>query len=272
MKQQLEKVDFNPIPKNTFIQDIITRHRSMPWLSDRGMSCICYQDIPHEFLKRLCERKKNKLIFDEEMTKLEFLVHWFKHEFFEWFDKPICKKCRIPTKAQSSTPPNAQQKYLIENYKCEKCERAEAFPRYNDPEKLRTWRKGRCGEWGISFTHMCLALELDARIVYDETDHVWTEVYIKKEQRWVHCDPCEGVIDAPLIYEAGWNKKLSYVIAYSKDEVQDVTWRYSSRHAEVLGRRNFVREEELAKFLADYRVACLAKRPESKQLLLIERF
>lgn len=40
-------------------------------------------------------------------------------------------------------------------------------------------------------------------------------------------------------------KKLTYVLAFSKDEVQDVSWRYSAKHAEMLGRRNECRESWL---------------------------
>lgn len=71
------------------------------------------------------------------------------------------------------------------------------------------------------------------------------KVYLPCAKKWIHCDPCENVIDAPLMYEAGWGKKLSYIIAYSKDEVQDVTWKYSSNHKEVLLRRNMCTENEL---------------------------
>ena len=56
------------------------------------------------------------------------------------------------------------------------------------------------------------ALEFDARYILDWTDHVWAEVYSNSQKRWQHADPCENILDKPLIYEHGWGKKLSYVI------------------------------------------------------------
>lgn len=43
-------------------------------------------------------------------------------------------------------------------------------------------------------------------------------------------------LDTPMMYEAGWRKKLSYVIGFAKDHVMDVTRRYTHKLDEVLER------------------------------------
>lgn len=51
------------------------------------------------------------------------------------------------------------------------------------------------------------------------------------------------------MYERGWKKKLTYIIAHSKDEVQDVTWRYTRDQKAVLARRKICSERSLTQFL-----------------------
>lgn len=55
------------------------------------------------------------------------------------------------------------------------------------------------------------------------------------------------------MYEHGWKRKLDYVISFSKDDIQDVTWRYSNKHKEVLGRRQLCKEDELISALMQLR-------------------
>lgn len=55
------------------------------------------------------------------------------------------------------------------------------------------------------FTLCCRAVGAEARIVYDSTDHVWTEVYSEFEQRWIHCDACEDAWDrVRKLYAISW--------------------------------------------------------------------
>lgn len=73
------------------------------------------------------------------------------------------------------------------------------------------------------------------------------QVYSEAQKRWIHIDPSDDVIDAPLMYQHGWKRKIDYIIAYSNEDIQDVTWRYTNKHAEIKRNRNNCTEPELLK-------------------------
>lgn len=173
------------------------------------------------------------------------LKEWFKNDFFSWVDKPACEGCGGETEGGGPVAPTAQEQGegagRVEGYRCRGCGGEVRFPRYHGrPEVLLRTRRGRCGEWANCFVLCCRALGFDTRMVVDWTDHVWAEVWSAAEGRWLHVDPGEAV-DATLVYEVGWGKQLTYCIAASRDEVQDVTWRYSRDHRATRGRRALVR-------------------------------
>lgn len=182
--------------------------------------------------------------FSDELLKQ--LLRWFKHEFFSWTNQPKCHACSGSTTYAGGSQPTAEEQRghagRVEVYTCTACNATTRFPRYNHPGKLLQTRTGRCGEWANCFTLCCRSMGLEARLASDWTDHVWTEVYSESLGRWLHCDSCENAMDAPLMYESGWGKKLTYVISCARDEVVDVTWRYTKKKEEVLGRRNLVSE------------------------------
>uniref|UniRef100_A0A8C0P5C2 Peptide-N(4)-(N-acetyl-beta-glucosaminyl)asparagine amidase n=2 Tax=Canis lupus familiaris TaxID=9615 RepID=A0A8C0P5C2_CANLF len=221
-------------------------------LQEKALACIPVQELKRrsqEKLSRARKLDKGTKLSDEDFLLLE-LLHWFKEEFFQWVNDILCSKCGGQTKSRGESlfPNDDEMKWganRVEDHYCDVCQFSNRFPRYNNPEKLLETRCGRCGEWANCFTLCCRALGFEARYVWDYTDHVWTEVYSPSQQRWLHCDACEDVCDKPLLYEIGWGKKLSYVIAFSKDEVVDVTWRYSCKHDEVISRRTEVKEELL---------------------------
>ncbi|XP_077347557.1 peptide-N(4)-(N-acetyl-beta-glucosaminyl)asparagine amidase [Lithobates pipiens] len=187
-------------------------------------------------------------INEDDFLILE-LLRWFKEDFFHWVNSLPCSQCNGQTETKESLAPSTDDlrwgASRVENHYCKKCNYINRFPRYNNPEKLLETRRGRCGEWANCFTLCCRAMGLEARYVWDSTDHVWTEMFSSSQNRWLHCDPCENACDKPLLYEIGWGKKLSYIIAFSKDEVVDVTWRYSCKHEEVILRRKEIRESWL---------------------------
>ena len=78
-------------------------------------------------------------------------------------------------------------------------------------------------------------------------------------------------MDKPLVYEAGWGKKLTYVIAFSKDEVQDVTWRYSKDHHETRKRRQLVRPRWLVKTILELTKTRMTRCSQDQSRLLTER-
>ncbi|CAK9823571.1 Peptide-N(4)-(N-acetyl-beta-glucosaminyl)asparagine amidase [Anthophora retusa] len=202
------------------------------------------------------------------------LLHWFKYKFFTWIDSPKCTTCFSECRSLETVPSNNPKCSEIEIYKCTKCAMRVKFPRYSDPEPLLTLRRGRCGEWANVFTLLCRTLGYDARFIHDHTDHVWTEVWSIHEKRWIHLDPCEDIMDRPLMYEKGWKKKLSYVLAFSKDEVQDVTWRYTRDLKGVMKRRNLCSETKLLQFIESlnkYRQSSLNYSASRRQYVIKRR-
>jgi len=100
--------------------------------------------------------------------------------------------------------------------------------RHNDPLEIIAYGKGRCGEFGILFTALCLAHNYRARLILDMTDHVWTEVLDDKTKRWVHVDPTQKKIDDPQMYERDWHKKLKEIYAFENGNMEDVTKTYKT--------------------------------------------
>ncbi|XP_051927065.1 peptide-N(4)-(N-acetyl-beta-glucosaminyl)asparagine amidase isoform X2 [Hippocampus zosterae] len=219
-----------------------------PELQQKARSCIPHKQLLYaakQKLKLAQQAETECKLGEEDFLVLE-LLRWFKHDFFSWVDCLPCNNCGGSTQNSGSLTPTIDDlrwgAQRVENHYCQGCQLCTRFPRYNNPEQLLKTRRGRCGEWANCFTLCCRALCLEARYIWDSTDHVWTEVYSVSQRRWLHCDPCENICDKPLLYEVGWGKKLSYILAFSRDQVVDVTWRYSCKHPEVLSRRTNVQE------------------------------
>lgn len=97
------------------------------------------------------------------------------------------------------------------------------------------------------------------------------QVYSENQMRWIHFDPSENVFDAPLMYECGWNRTIDYVFGFSRHDVQDVTWRYSSRHLDLFLRRSFCSEDELVSVIFTLCKKRQKDLGEAAKQLLIER-
>lgn len=49
------------------------------------------------------------------------------------------------------------------------------------------------------------------------------------------------------MYQYGWKRNISYIIAFSRDDIQDVTWKYYNDHRKLLKNRTRCSEKELLK-------------------------
>ncbi|XP_040403241.1 peptide-N(4)-(N-acetyl-beta-glucosaminyl)asparagine amidase isoform X3 [Cygnus olor] len=249
-----------------------------PSLQQKALASIPLQQLKGKAQKKLSQATrldKGAHVNEEDFLLLE-LLDWFKNDFFHWVNSLPCSRCGGQTEHKSDklTPTDDDLRWnasRVENHYCNQCQFCNRFPRYSNPEKLLETRCGRCGEWANCFTLCCRAVGFEARYVWDCTDHVWTEVYSSSQKRWLHCDPCENACDKPLLYETGWGKKLSYIIAFSKDEVVDVTWRYSCKHKEVLTRRTALSEAILRETINTLNRKRQRSLAESRKRELLQR-
>ncbi|XP_067915959.1 peptide-N(4)-(N-acetyl-beta-glucosaminyl)asparagine amidase [Heterodontus francisci] len=260
----------------THFQDVLMYENTT--LQQKALACIPTQELRKRADEKLsCATKLDSgaTVNLEDFLLLE-LLRWFKQDFFQWVDSLPCNSCGEATQPSGSLPPSSEDlkwsAQRVENHICNKCYTSNRFPRYNHAEKLLETRRGRCGEWANCFTLCCRAMGFEARYVWCTTDHVWTEVYSTSQKRWLHCDPCENVCDKPLLYEIGWGKKLSYIFAFSKDEVVDVSWRYSCKHAELLTRRTKVREGLLRETINKLNAERKHFLPQNRKQELLERY
>lgn len=175
--------------------------------------------------------------------KLIEVTRWFNQDFLKFVkDELDCKFCQGKCKKQKAFPPTFTEKFnganRAEFFKCPNCGAGRRFPRYEYVEPILVSKIGRCGEFVTAFTSILYVLGFDVRSTYDPSDHTWVEVWSESKQRYVAVDPCENTIDAPLMYEEGWGKKLEWVIAIGEYSVVDVTKKYTLHANELSTRRS----------------------------------
>ena len=123
----------------------------------------------------------------------------------------------------------------MEIHRCDKCSYEYSFPRHGQILKIAEAKTGRCSEWSMLFGAFMNALKVETRIVHDFLDHCWNEALLK-----VHMDSTLGYpisLDHPHYYEQNWGKKYEYVLAFSKNAIEDVTQRYTQNLDAVIKRR-----------------------------------
>jgi len=98
--------------------------------------------------------------------------------------------------------------------------------RHDDPFEIINYGQGKCREFSVLFTAICLANGYRARLILDVSDHAWTEVWDVRKKKWAHVDPSEKRLDDPEMYERDWKKNLREVYAFENGKLEDVTKTY----------------------------------------------
>lgn len=171
-------------------------------------------------------------------------LHYFKHDFFKWVNKPPCTQCHedgdnmVPQGGRhwSTSAPNPDQVSVVELYRCRLCNVDVEFKRINNATTLLTTRRGRCGEFVNCFLLILAALlgGVDRlRYIWNQEDHVWCEYYSTSQKRWIHLDPCEAVIDEPLLYCNNWGKAMSYVLGFGSSYCIDLSSKYIAEAKQI---------------------------------------
>ena len=206
------------------------------------------------------------------------LLYWFKNDFFTWCNKPKCSQCHnnqdnmisIGTEISSEE----EQRWLAsrtEVYQCIECDLIARFPRYNSPYKLLETRTGRCGEYANTFGCILNACGFKVRFVDNFEDHVWNEFYSETEKRWIHVDSCENAFDTPLLYEQGWGRVMTFILAHSTEEIVDVTPRYIKCWELCQERRSKENEDKLKELLEGMNISLAVNLSQEKQKEIEER-
>ncbi|KYQ93574.1 hypothetical protein DLAC_04945 [Tieghemostelium lacteum] len=273
--EQKLKQHLSGFPETSLTALIESNYKRVQRYEDKTLQAKALSLLPKSVL---FNRKNERIAPGEE--QLRELLHWFKYDFFKWVDQPNCSTCDGPTQASGSGQPSLDEIMFeagrVEIYQCRQWHTTR-FPRYNHPGKLLETKRGRCGEWANAFTLICRALGYQTRYVLDLTDHVWTEVYVN--DKWTHLDSCEASMDAPLTYEQGWNKTLSYVFAFERDGAFDVTKRYTIKYNQLP--RDKMKDSDLENYLQQFNSFIqsrlvvpdrnsLLKRLESERLELLQ--
>ena len=210
-------------------------------------------------------------------AKIAEITKWFKEDFFTFVKEIRCHNCGAETQQpRAGIPSETEAKHLAQRcelYKCSQCGAITRFPRYNDVCILLETRKGRCGEFVNTFGAILKTLGYDVRLCDDQNDHVWVEFWSDEKGRYVHIDPCENIIDAPLTYEKGWGKKETWVVAVGENQCVDVTSKYTQNIDECIRRRSpRCPEEWYAKYIKfKNKVFLSLNKDESERNEIIER-
>ena len=271
-KKSIEKQKLEEIKQKTLLRDF---HFEDSIRGDMQLISNYKDPETQKKIKEIVPKRKENSTSQEYVKEL---LHWYKKEFFSWCNKPKCPICDSDKNIQnlgacrSNEFEKKYQASTTELYSCLGCGGIEVrFPRYNHPIKLLQTKTGRCGEWANLFGAILYTCGFKTRLVSNYEDHVWNEFYNEEEKRWIHVDSCEEAYDTPLVYEQGWGRVMTFIVAASDEEIVDVTPRYVKDWCIVKERRSEKMENNLKAVIRNYNNLLIGKLSEEEKVKLNER-
>jgi peptide-N4-(N-acetyl-beta-glucosaminyl)asparagine amidase len=271
-KKAIEKQKLEEIKQKTLLRDF---HFEQSIRGDMQLISNYKDPETQKKIREIVPKRKENSTSKEYVKEL---LHWYKKEFFSWCNKPKCPLCDSDKNikplgtCRSNEFEKKYQSYNTELYSCLGCGGVEVrFPRYNSPFKLLQTKTGRCGEWANLFGCILYACGFKTRFVSNYEDHVWNEFYNEEEKRWIHVDSCEEAYDTPLVYEQGWGRDMTFVVAASDEEIVDVTPRYVKDWCIVKERRSDIMESTLKALIRNINSNLYMKLSEEEKEKLKER-
>lgn len=260
--------------------DFVYKYQS-PLSHDLALESIDLEKIYEGVERREQEQEEQGDKPDKE--KLDFqdhvvveLLHFFRHSFFKWVNKPQCPNCKSDENIQgigvTGGPPasqNPDQVGRIEVYKCTKCGKQVTFPRINNPVSLLRTKEGRCGEWVNCFMLLLqatLGADVQIRYIVNYEDHVWCEYYSTNLKRWVHLDPCEDAFDNPTLYCENWGKSMSWVFGFGLGYAVDLSDKYITKPDKQLDKWTMVSHPLVVRKYLEYTNNQLLKKYYTERL------
>ncbi len=239
------------------IRDLTRNRLSYPITRD---ILSLYKNVSKQYVDAPLLKSVNDLVpfkiqkeFDKDLKQdsdylnpIKLLLDWYKKDFMKWMDKtPLCLGCGETTNLQY-VQGNSWIVRGVEYHICTRCNSSQVFPRYGEIENISSNRVGRCSEWSFLFGAVLNSLGISTRIVHDFLDHCWNESLI--DGRWIHVDSTLAYpisYNNPHYYEKNWNKHYLYVLAFSNDDVMDVTMNYTNMLESIIERRQKLKQSDI---------------------------
>lgn len=184
----------------------------------------------------------------------EAVLKWFNEEFMQYMQKPVCHCCQSEVERIISGNVSFEEAeegaITTWRYRCSNCGACTRYPRYSKVSTLVETRVGQSMEYSVLFAAILNSFGVPTRIVCNMNyDRFWVEAFNADQQIYVHIDPVEGIVDAPLIYEQ-WGRTINWVIAASQYGITDVTPRYTKDVDKIFANREkLINEDEFQKLI-----------------------